>query len=250
MDDWFRPDLSDVLDACERGIAEAEALATQAHAPTGPDALTETELHRVLADGLTNAGIPVVREVRFPADPGGTVHPRDRERCDLVALPTGAAAVFDPVIERAEREAGLDTLFEDRVDSIASVARPPDVCDPSDAAWVEVKSTGTFVYRDGVPTPNRSYTDELIRGALADGIKLADAPGLGERAVLLVVFTCDEDAIRRDLITVAHRLLDHGIETRTPIVRSVPISDRAGNTHGVLGLFDVLATSKPSNEVR
>ena len=233
------PTAPDALDAMARGIADDEVRRVEEHAPTGPDALDERDLHAVLAAGLKSAGIAVVRECPFPRDPGGRVLPRDRERCDLVAMPEGAESVFDPVRERAEREAGENTLFAGELDRIADAARPPTACDPTQAAWIEVKTTGTHAYRDGVPGPNPVYADELVRGALADGLKLATAPDLGPRWVLSVVFTHDPDAIRKDLVTVAHRLLDHGVDTASPLTREVPIADRAGNTHAVLGLFEV-----------
>ncbi|MEM7754678.1 MAG: hypothetical protein AAF297_03480 [Planctomycetota bacterium] len=232
-------DPAGALDALAAGIAHAENAAREEHAPTGPDALHERDLHAVLAEGLASAGHTVLTEVHYPHDPGGTVLPRDRERCDLVALPAGSASVFDPVADRAERDAGADTLFAAEVDRLATTHRPHDACDPADAAWIEIKTTGTYAYRDGVPGPNRAYADELLRGALADGLKLAEATDLGHRWFVAVVFTAEPDAIDRDLVTVAHAMLDHGIDTRAPLTRRVPISDRAGNTHAVLALYEL-----------
>jgi len=238
---------SRVLDAAAEGLARSEAEAVAEHRPTGPDALSELELHAVLARGLADAGFVALREVRYPFDPGGRVLPRDRDRCDLVLPPPGFASVFDPVVDRSEREAGAGTLFAEAVDDLARAARPTDACDPAEAAWLEVKTTGTVVYRDGVPTPNRAYADELVRGLLADAIKLADAPGLGPRAAVAVVFGVDAEAIGRDLVAAAHRLLDHGVSTRAPRSRAVPIDDRVGNTAAVIGVFEIDASDPPAD---
>jgi hypothetical protein len=232
-------DEAELADLVAAAVERADAGATEEQAPHGPDALDETDLHPVLADELMHLGWSVERESTYPSDPGGNVLRRDRERCDLVVLGEGRSSLVDPVRERMEIDAGDGTLFAPNARAIVDDARPSDAGGPAEAAWVEVKLTGRTVYRDGVPTPNRAYADELVVGAVGDADKLARARGLGARFVVLVVFTDDASATSNDLATVTHRVLDHAIPARMPTIRIGSITDRAGNDAVVVGVIPV-----------
>ncbi len=232
-------DPGDLADILAQSIAEADAQATLEQAYLGPDALDETALHPLIAAALQAAGWTAHREVPYPKDPGGTPHPRDRERCDLVIPARTLGPLLDPVRERITLDEAQSTLFAPAAETIASQHRPQNAAAPADAAWLEIKTTGTVVYRQGVPTPNTAYANELIAGAVGDATKLARCPALGARYAALIVFTHDPAAIERDLVTATHRVLDHAIDARSPILRTTPITDRAGNTACTIGLIPV-----------
>ncbi len=232
-------DPSDLADILAHAIAHADAEATLEQAYHGPDALDETALHPLLAQALSDAGWTAHREVLYPLDPGGTPHRRDRERCDLVIPARTLGPLVDPVRERMALDEARSTLFAPAAETIASAHRPPDAATPADAAWLEIKTTGTIVYRQGVPTPNGAYASELIAGAVGDATKLARCPGLGARYAALIVFTADPGAVERDLVTATHRVLDHGIDARSPFLRTAPIADRAGNTACTIALIPI-----------
>ena len=103
----------ELVNAAAVELARREALLVREQAVYGLDALCEVELHPVLAEGLgQECGVVVKREMPYPLEwnskrtrrvkkPGSLPVFRDRQRCDLVILPHGAADLADPL--RSER---------------------------------------------------------------------------------------------------------------------------------------------------
>ena len=226
------------------------------HAPLGLDALDETALHPLLAQGFERAGWGVFRETLYPGDAGrsddddrgGEPSRRDqngvdrrekdtaRDRCDLVLTESPGVALLDPVHADRRLRAAADTLFADLAPAMEADANA-DTVRPEDAFWLEIKSVAQYAYRDGVPGPNRSYAAEMVNGPAADVCKLI-GDGIIERAALaLILFTESEDIARNDIDQTAHALLDMGLPVGIPDIASTPIADRAGNAAATVAVF-------------
>ena len=264
-------DSQEILDACERSLLGREAELHLDQSPQGLDALDEVDVHPLLAAGLQAVGWGVVREQPLPGgvskSPGLPKHAQ-RERCDLVLLPSPRHVLLDWVRESRERTKWQGSLFE-------SVPTPPPLpdralcVDARDAFWLEVKVVAQHAFIDGVPRPNGAWGAQLVASLTQDLAKLAaqtsaphdDAvhngkplesralatsggsiiepkPGLSHAGLLLVIFAETPDVIAHDLPIALHRALDKGATFRSPIHATrrdmaVPpgfaISDRIGN---------------------
>jgi len=190
----------------------------------GLDALSELELHPVIARSLARHGSVVLREQPYPGDVHRRAKQPERERCDLVLLPPGAERLLDPVRELLARDAASGTLF-------ASVEPLPDpgAVAPDAALWIEIKSVGQYAHSLGVPGQNRTYTSELIGGITADLRKLAAEPMITAGALVLVLFTADETIAEHDLAAAVHRAIDRGVGVRSIRRVSFGITERIGN---------------------
>lgn len=258
--------ITDVLIAA---LAGAEQELADEHAPLGLDALDETALHPILAQGFERAGWGVFRETLYPGDSGssddddrgGEPSCTDREeriqrgtdrsekdtardRCDLVLTESPGVALLDPVHSDRRLRAAADTLFADLAPAMEADANA-DAVRPEDAFWLEIKSVAQHAYRDGVPGPNRSYAAEMVNGPAADVCKLI-GDGIIERAALaLILFTESEDIARNDIDQTAHALLDMGLPVGIPDIASTPIADRAGNAAATVAVFTARGLGLP-----
>ncbi len=243
MDVWSLDELADMAAA---GIADANLALRDENAVRGVDHLGEVDLHTVLEAGFLHADLGVLREHPFPSPRLRTPKRRpkatERERCDLVLLPEPDLTLADPESQLAEREDAAATLFAPAAERLIT---PADL-DPADAFWIEIKSTGQFVARDGVPQPNGRYTTELIRLPAQDIRKLAREPLTPLAAVALVLFAADEATARHDLGIAVHRWLDDDLPIRAPAIRVTPIDDRIGNTVAAVCLVPIRPISEAS----
>ncbi|KAA0214520.1 MAG: hypothetical protein DYG94_10310 [Leptolyngbya sp. PLA3] len=213
-------DCAELTDAIARGIAQAEEALRREQAVLGLDARDEVSLHPLVAAGLGRLGLTVLREQAYPGAYARRPRPRDRERCDLVALPPGADGLLDPLalLKRPE-----PTLF-------AAVEEPePRPALPEDAFWLEVKSVAQVCYVEGVPMGNTSYASQLIRGPALDLAKLAREPMIDAGGSLVLLFGASGDVVRHDLGVMTRALIDRDLPISSPSMDVVPIADRAGN---------------------
>jgi len=264
-------DSQEILDACERSLLRCETELHLDQSPQGLDALDEVDIHPLLAAGLQAANWGVLREQPLPGGKGkstGLPKHAQRERCDLVLLPSPRHVLLDWVRESRERAKWQGSLFE-------SVPTPPPLPDRAlcvharDAFWLEVKVVAQHAFIDGVPRPNGAWGAQLVASLTQDLAKLAaqtsaphdDAfnhsnphesralltadgsviepkPGFSHAGLLLVIFAESPDVIAHDLPIALHRALDKGASFRSPIHATrrdmaVPpgfaISDRIGN---------------------
>lgn len=252
----WRTDL--LAEAAAAALALRERELADEHAVHGLDALGETRLHLILAQGFRRAGWGVLREQPYPhewrAKRGRrgraaleTPEHRDRRRCDLVVTPEPDQPLVDPLqVEAAvaahQREI-LSTLFAplEAAESLRAARAAARGVGPDLAFWLEVKTVGQYTYSGGISGPNRAYASEL-RGAAADLRKLEEDPQIHAAALLLVMFTADPAIANHDLHALFHLCLDRHLPIRAPDVRSVPVRDLIGNamcTVCVLGLSKV-----------
>lgn len=209
----------DVLHACAESLRAAARAADDEQSPYGLDAHHELALHEILRAGLAARGFGVHAEVRLPRR-ANLPKRSEGERCDIVLTDRPGEPLIDPL------DAG--TLF-------AAIGVPM-----ADALWIEVKCAHQFALVEGVAQPGRTYTSQLLSGAVADVRKLA-SQGLPFAATLLVLFTADEATAAHDLATWAHRCLDHALPISSPLRESFPIRDRIGNNACTLALTRVSA---------
>ncbi len=214
----------DFASICNAGAVAIRALAEQRdaeHAPYGVDALDELSLHRVLADGLADAGYLALSEQRYP-DHRSRPRRSEGDRCDIVLIRDPAAHLLDPL--------AADTLFGDRG------------ADPADACWIEVKVAHQHALTDGVAGPSRAYAGQLLTAAIADLRKLARDRVLTFAALLLVMFNTDEPTAEHDLAVWLGRCLDRDLPIRTPSVERFAITDRIGNSVCTVAVVPIRAT--------
>ena len=202
------PSPSDLADAIEEGLRSAASALDEEQAVAGLDVLDEVKLHPFLHAALraAPAGWGVWPEQKFPS--GWSKKARSHgERCDVVLTPDGRP-VLDGELE--------GTLFGDPGgEGVAA----------EEAFWLEVKTTAQFE-EEGFA---KRYSAELGRTLLADARKLGRDPGIRHAALLLVLFTFNEETAVHDAGVWHEKALSAGIAVDLPSVRGFPITDRVGN---------------------
>lgn len=246
------PDAGAILDGAAAALREEEARWAVEQAARGLDSLAEVDLHPVLAAGFAAAGWGVAREQPYPAEwkrkkprRGALPEDTERQRCDLVILPSPGQCLRDGlVVARAvesDRAAAAGTLFQPLgpAPEAGTGRGGREVVESEDGYWLEVKVVGQYCYSLGVPGPNSAYGGELVRGVCADVRKLRDDPGIVRCGVLLVLFAADAIVAENDLTILAHKCLDRGLPIRSPLRERVAIPDRIGNTLCEVCLIEV-----------
>jgi len=238
-----------ILDAVHAALMQREEALRLEQAVAGLDALDEVGLHPILESGITGAGFGVLREQPYPhewkagrrarAAAGDEPLPqrRDRLRCDLVLTP-GPGAVLGDSLENektavAIRRRASGTLFEAvAVEQTRDLEQlgPAGAIQPEDAYWLEVKVVAQYTFTSGVPGPNRTYASELTRGTISDLAKLAADERILHAGMLMVLFAADRETAEHDLNVVLHRVLDKELPIQSPLMRSLPIVERIGNS--------------------
>lgn len=231
---------AEILGACAAALRLHADQIELEQSVRGLDAMSEVQLHPILATGLSRQlSCAVLRETVYPAPDalatGRRPRRSERERCDLVLLPPGATRLRDAVLEAARVEAASDTLFAGA--EARAIQVDPDPL-PEDAFWLEVKSVGQFVVVDGAARPNRAYGSELRRAVRSDVEKLAAAPGVRAGAMLLVLFAEDLRVASHDW-SVAAREVAGIAGVGWERTGALEVNDRIGNRVCFLGLLPV-----------
>lgn len=247
----------DILDALIDELRDRETDLRCEQAVHGLDALSEVELHPLLAASCARLGLGALREQFYPSTwrkrtwrAGGGEDlplPRDRERCDLVIVERPGLTLADDVRRekrtRKVRAKTQGTLFEaiaeNEIAAGSLAGAESGAARPQDALWLEIKVIGQYEYVDGVPGPNPSYAYRLTRSVTADLAKLAADPIIECGGALLVLFAATKEVVEHDLLALAHRCLDRGIPITSPMTRTLPIQDRIGNRLCALAMFEV-----------
>ncbi|MFG0315415.1 MAG: hypothetical protein ACF8LL_14665, partial [Phycisphaerales bacterium] len=111
------------------GLRRRELELTEEHAVRGLDSLREIDLHPLLSQTFTESSHEAIREACFPSPPEGLPGRNARDRVDLVLLPEGKKALYDPVDAHKELHKADGTLFETVAELRGLNARE---CDPSE----------------------------------------------------------------------------------------------------------------------
>jgi hypothetical protein len=219
-------DYREIVRIAREGLERHSRAGVAEQAVHGIDALSEVELHPLLASSFAEAGFFVQREWPYPGVPDKRPKLSARNRCDVVLAPAGLE-LLDPVAELLEADKATGTLFEPVADR-TTVARDC-VCEACDAFWLEVKVVGQYTYTLGVPGPNRSYASELTGSLRMDLAKIGADATLRWAGLLLVLFTDTRETADHDLMVGLHRSLDKGVSFSAPLVEAFDIPDRIGN---------------------
>lgn len=99
---------------------------------------------------------------------------------------------------------------------------------PEDALWLELK-----VAKQRDPR----YADQWRRQLIADLKKLAAEPRIRAAAIVLVVFTEDEQALARDLDGFESVMVRRGVTAGFRQVRTVAVQDRVGHRIGAIAAW-------------
>ncbi len=204
-------DLLALADQLEQIIQQREAELRLEQAVYGLDALSEVKLQELLATGLSRHW-SVAREVHYPSSAGRRL--THRARCDLVLTPAGRPLQTD---------ARPPDLFS-----------PPDLAEPGEGLWIEVKVAWQF--REG-GVRHTGYGSQWRDAVVADLRKMEDDPLIREAALLLVVFNESREILEKDLelfeIVLARKEVLAGFRQ----TRSVPILDRIGHRLCTIALW-------------
>lgn len=221
---WHMPDLATSIAS---GLREHEAQAVLEQSPYGLDALDELDLHPIFQRAIASGNeFGVFAEVPYPSLPlsnaGAKTKRSERERCDLVLTESPTRVLGDPVAQREREAVEAATLF-------AGSLAPPDLVEPEDALWLEVKVVEQFGLINGMCGPNHGYAGAFA--ACRDDIaKLSADARIRYAALLIVLFTADEATSRHDLGVFANACLDRGLSIASPEMESFAIPDRLGNS--------------------
>jgi hypothetical protein len=196
-------DLSTVADHIGRVLATAESDLRLEQAVYGLDTRDEKQLQAMLAEGLKQ-WYGITREVHYPSSAGNKL--THRQRCDLVLCPHG-------------RELRLDS-------SPPSLFDPPDLCEPEQALWIEVKIA--YQFREG-GTHHGGYGPQWRQAVVSDLRKMENEPRISEAALLLIVFNESAEILEKDLDLFEGVLVQKEVLAGFRQVRSVPILDRIGH---------------------
>lgn len=178
------------------------------HATLGVDALDELPLHPILAAGLEQGGLGVLREQRYPAS-RATPKRSLGDRCDIVLTPTHGEQLLDPLMG--------DTLFAGRGIT------------PEDALWLEVKLAAQFCMSDGWSRANPLYSGIMLTQTAADIRKLSTEPGIAHAGLVLVMFNSDPAVGEHDLSVWYRRCIERGLPVSAPLAERFTLTDRIGN---------------------
>src|SRR4051812_47058052 len=127
-------DHRDLIRIAKEGL-EAHSRAAQAEqAVYGLDALTEVQLHPLLAHAFSAAGLGVRREWPYPGIAEKRPKFAARNRCDLVLTTPPGIELLDPVAELLQTDKAAGTLFESVAVKPARASRP--ACHATDAFWL------------------------------------------------------------------------------------------------------------------
>jgi len=190
----------------------------------GLDAMDEMEMQPLIADALIAGGLGVFREFPVPGPVGRRAKRTERARCDFALTPAPELPPGDPMAKLIEQDAAEKTLFAHAARSDEPPRTPVEDC-----YWLELKVVGQWIYVDGVPRANTAYASTLVWSIAQDLKKLEAEEMIRFGAVLLVLFTADEEVARHDMPIALHRALDRGVLFRAPITARLEIPDRVGN---------------------
>lgn len=196
-------DLSIIADAVGDALSQAEAEKRLEQAVYGIDSLDEKAIQALLAVRLSGA-FEVAREVHYPSSFGKKL--THRNRCDLV---------ISPKHRPLKRDATPPNLFD-----------PPNLCEPKDALWLEVKVA--YQFREG-NIRHGGYGSQW-RNAVVDDLRKMEAEEMiREAGLLLIVFNESQDVLDKDLELFETILAQKEVLAGFRQVRTVKIIERIGH---------------------
>ena len=195
-----------------RVLARAEAALRLEQAVYGLDAMKETKLQALLADGLRDDGYcEVAREVHYPSEL--SKKRPSRQRCDLVLTPRGRPLLNVETID----------LFTH-----------PESCPPTEALWLEVKCA--YQFQEG-GRAHGGYGDQWRNATVRDLRKMEAEPLIRDAGLALVVFTAGRDVLDKDLELFEDVLARKEVLAGFRQARTLEILERNGHTSATVALW-------------
>ena len=196
-------DFSTLADHLAEALTTAEDELRLEQAVYGLDARDERALQTLLAERLARH-YEVGREVHYPSTAGRKKS--HRPRCDLVLSPKG---------------------WPLRVDTVpAGLFDPPNMCEPGDALWLEVKVA--YQFREG-GAPHGGYGAQWRQAVVDDLRKMEAEQPIHEAGLVLIVFNENAEILQKDLELFEDVLAQKEVLAGFRQVRSVAILDRIGH---------------------
>jgi hypothetical protein len=196
--------LADVIHAAEQELRLEQAV-------YGLDARDERQVQSLLAERLAG-WFEVAREVHYPSTKGRRL--THRQRCDLVLTPKGRPLRLDNK---------PPTLFD-----------PPDMAEPADGLWLEVKVASQF--REG-NVRHTGYGPQWRQAVVRDLLKMAAEPLIREAGLLLVVFNESRAVLEKDLELFEDVLARKEVLAGFRHVRAIEITERIGHRLCTIALW-------------
>ena len=190
-------------DQLGQAVAAIESELRLEQAVYGLDTRDEKQLQTLLADGLRQF-YEVAREVHYPSSVGKKL--THRKRCDFVLTPKGRPLKLD----REE----------------ASLFDAPDLCQPGDGVWLEVKVA--YQFREG-GVRHGGYGGQWREAVVEDLRKMEADPLILDAGLVLVVFNENEAILAKDLELFESVLMRKEVLAGFRQVRATPILDRIGH---------------------
>jgi hypothetical protein len=210
----FKWDFSTVADHLGESLRAVEADLRLEQAVYGLDAQDERSIQAILGQRLSTH-YAVSREVHYPSSAGRKL--THRQRCDLVLTPKGRALRLD---------VAPPTLFD-----------PADLCDPSEALWLEVKIA--YQFREG--GRRHSGYGQQWRSAVVDDLrKMEGEPRIKEAGLVLIVFNESAEVLEKDLDLFERVLMQKEVLAGYRHVRSTDIWERNGHRLATAALWPTI----------
>jgi hypothetical protein len=196
-------DFHTFADVLRDAVAAAEADLRLEQAVYGLDRLDERGIQALLAQRL-GPSYEVAREVHYPSTRGRKL--THRARCDLVLAPRGLPLRLDST---------PPSLFD-----------PVEMCEPTDALWLEVKVA--YQFREG-GVRHMGYGTQWRQAVVDDLRKMEAEPLIHDAGLVLVVFNESQTVLDKDLELFEDVLARKEVLAGFRHVRSVPITERIGH---------------------
>jgi hypothetical protein len=205
----------------------AQDTGLDAQAPVSPEGVRTSmdwpELADVLAAGLARAAAALDLEQAV----------RGLDACRELEL--------HPILQAALRDAGHEVRPEVRFprDQLQRKRSAGSRCDlvvvehEQPTIWLEVKVVAQFRELG----PNRAYASALQHPVWRDVRKLASDPAIERAAVILVLFTSDDEVATHDLEVWVRRAILAGLHLWPRHQRSLPLADRLGHRVCTVAVF-------------
>jgi len=207
-------DFSTLADRVGHAFETAEADLRLEQAVYGLDAREELQIHALLAEGLAKH-YEVARETHYPSSRGNKL--THRQRCDIVLTPRGRPLKLDSVE--------------------ASLFDAPNLCEPAEALWLEVKVA--YQFRQ-LGVRHSGYGNQWRCAVVNDLKKMEAEPLIREAGLLLVVFNESNEVLEKDLDLFEGVLAEKEVLAGFRHVRSVPILDRMGHRLCTVALWPTI----------
>jgi hypothetical protein len=196
-------DFVEIAERLAGALAAVESELRLEQAVYGLDSRDERALQELLAQRLAEH-YEVAREIPYPSSVGKKL--THRQRCDLVVTPKGRALKLD---------FSPESLFD-----------PPNLAQPEEALWLEVKIA--YQFREG-GVRHSGYGGQWRNAVVEDLRKMEAEEKIREAGLVVIVFNESQAVLEKDLELFETILAQKEVLAGFRQVRTVPILERIGH---------------------